>query len=408
MTILDKQVFTKKQPFVLGRVVGVAVLTWCRLLSYALFALLPFLVFSALINPVSAQATGGIQLKKKTTKKRIDAKGNLVTEQAVVEDMYNETNIGSISQLDPRANRSFFTHIWFIKASTTINYFNLGSEFQGVIKQIEGAFGGDTLNMKLLTFDTSMSITAAQKVERAPTHFLPTGNLSMGFYFGRHQIELEFGLAGLVPLKTVDLNTPMTLREHASCASPTDCPLAKLGFVDPTSKSGQYTFQMTMNEDVWILTPSFSYDYVFLMRKWGRMSGGLGVGAMILSTSQQIAFKAVRTDPVVPVAPYSALDSRILQGTANSTNVTDFGPIFRLHVTYRPPPITRFWNTQMEVRAGINYGFVYLNRDVDGTGQAILGNTLVGSFPLSSLGFKSQEQNKFELLGGFIQVGIVF
>ncbi|HMY11446.1 MAG TPA: hypothetical protein PKC74_07470, partial [Turneriella sp.] len=124
-------------------------------------------------------------------KKRIDAKGNLITEEALVEDLYNETNIGSIAQLDPRANRAFFTHTWYIKASTTVNYFNLGSEFQGVIKQIEGAFGGDALNMKLLNVNADFSMSTGQKVQRAPTYFLPTGNLALGFYFGKHQVELE-------------------------------------------------------------------------------------------------------------------------------------------------------------------------------------------------------------------------
>jgi len=355
--------------------------------------------------PLHAQ---GIQLKKKTLKKRIDAKGNLVTEEAVVEDIYNETNIGSISQLDPRAGRAFFTHTWFIKASTTVNYFNLGSDFQSVIKQIEGAFGGDTLNMKILNVSSDISMATADKVGRAPTNFLPTGNVSLGFYFGQHQLELEFGLAGLVPLKTIDLDTTMTLSDKTTGCTGTQCQLANLGFVNPTSRTGNYNFKMTMNEDVWILTPSLAYDYIFLTRKWGRVSFGGSAGAMILSTSQQIAFKATRTDLTQIEAPVDYLKARVLQGTANSTNVTDFGPIFRAHVTFRPPPLTKFWNTQMEIRIGGNYGFVYLNRDVDGTGQAILGEQLYGSFPLSALGFKSQETNKFEMLGGFIQVGIVF
>ncbi|HRP68858.1 MAG TPA: hypothetical protein PLY93_04945 [Turneriella sp.] len=395
MTIINKQVFTK-----------------CRRLLAAFVAVS---VILCSVGTAHLYAQGkGVQLKKKTPKKRIDAKGNLVEDIAAVEDMYDEGNIGSIAQLDPRAGRAFFAHTWFVKASATINYFNLGSDFQNVIKQIEGAFGGDTLNMKILAFNSDISMATGEKVARAPTHFLPTGNMSLGFYFGRHQLELEFGLAGLVPLKTVDLDTTMTLTDKtvvgssAQCTTAANCPLANLGFVNGTSRQGQYKFQMTMNEDVWILTPSLSYDYVFLVRKWGRMSGGLGVGAMILSTSQQIAFKAVRTDLSSVEAPLDYLKSRVLQGTANSTNVTDIGPIFRLHFTYRPPPITKFLNTQLEIRAGFNYGFVYLNRDVDGTGQAILGDTLVGSFPLSSLGFKTQEVNKFELMGGFIQVGIVF
>ncbi|MCX7631768.1 MAG: hypothetical protein N2Z22_00390 [Turneriella sp.] len=371
-------------------------------------ALSLLLLFSMIAGMPYAQAGGTIQLKKKAAKKRIDAQGNLVTEEAAVEDLYSETNVGSIAQLDPRAGRAFFTHTWYIKASSTVNYFNLGSEFQGVIRQIEGAFGGDKLNMKLLNVNADFSMTTAQKVKRAPTHFLPTGNLALGFYFGMHQLELEFGLAGLVPLKTIDLDTTMTLHDQTAGCSGTACQLANLGFVDPVSRTGQYSFRMTMNEDVWIMTPSLSYDYVFMVRKWGRMSLGGGAGAMILSTSQQIAFKAVRIDPIVPTPPEKPLEARVLQGTASSTNVTDIGPIFRLHVTYRPPPITKFWNTQTEIRLGANYGFVYLNRDVDGVGQAVLGNTLYGSFPLTSLGFKSQERNRFEMLGGFIQVGIIF
>lgn len=395
MSILNKHVFTNVFRF-MSAVMAVSVVV-------------------CLVAPGNtyAQDAGTIQLKKKTLKKRIDAKGNLVTEEAAVEDMYNETNIGSITQLDPRANRAFFTHTWYIKASTTVNYFNLGSEFQGVIKQIEGAFGGDSLNMKLLNVNSDFSMATGQKVQRAPTNFLPTGNLSLGFYFGRHQIELEFGLAGLVPLKTIDLDTTMTLTDRtpigsANCATAAACPLANLGFVNPTTRSGEYQFRMTMNEDVWILTPSLAYDYVFLTRKWGRMSAGGAAGAMILSTSQQIAFKAVRTDITQVEAPADYLKQRILQGSANSTNVTDIGPIFRLHLTYRPPPMAKFLNTQTEFRIGANYGFVYLNRDVDGVGQAILGETLYGTFPLTSLGFKSREVNKFEMLGGFIQAGIVF
>lgn len=390
MNILNKHVFTK-----------------CSRLFSAAIAV-STVVCLAFPCVLSAQAAGGILLKKKTQTKRIDAKGNLITEEALVEDVYKEGSIGSITQLDPRANRAFFTHTWYIKASTTVNYFNLGSEFQGVIKQIEGAFGGDSLNMKLLNVNADFSMATGQKVQRAPTNFLPTGNLSLGFYFGKHQLELEFGLAGLVPLKTIDMDTTLTLTDKTAGCSGTACQMANLGFVNPTTRTGKYDFKMTMNEDVWILTPSLSYDYVFLTRKWGRMSFGGAAGAMILSTSQQIAFKAVRTDLSSVEAPLDYLKARILQGSANSTNVTDIGPIFRAHITYRPPPITKFWNTQMEVRIGGNYGFVYLNRDVDGVGQAVLGETLYGTFPLTSLGFKNKEVNKFEMMGGFIQVGIVF
>ena len=61
-----------------------------------------------------------------------------------------------------------------------------------------------------------------------------------------------------------------------------------------------------------------------------------------------------------------------------------------------------------ETRIGINYGFVGLGRSVDGTTSANMGNTLVASFPTSSLGFQDEENNKFELLGAFIQMGLKF
>lgn len=390
MNIINKHVFTNL----------------FRLLSAASAALVLACLFAPGVS--YAQNGGAVELKKKTVRKRIDAKGNLVTEEAIVEDLYDESNIGSIAQLDPRANRSFFAHTWYLKVSTTVNYFNLGPEYQAVLKQIEGTFGGDALNMKLLNVNADFSMNTGQKVTRAPTNFLPTGNLALGFYFGNHQLELEFGLAGLVPLKTIDLDTTMTLRDQTTGCSGVACQLANLGFVDPVSRVGQYAFRMTMNEEVWILTPSLAYDYVFLTRKWGRLGMGAGVGAVIFSTAQQIAFKAVRTDPITPTPPEKPLESRILQGTANSTNVADIGPVFRLHLTYRPPPLSKFWNSQIEVRLGGNYGFVYLNRDVDGIGQAVLGDSLYGTFPLTSLGFKTREANRFEMMGGFIQVGIIF
>jgi len=391
MTVYIKHVFTK----------------YLRLLS----AVIAVSTVVCLIMPSlsSVQAVGGVQLKKKTLRKRIDAKGNLVEDKAVVEDMYDEANIGSITQLDPRAGRAFFAHTWFIKASTTMNYFNLGQGFKSAINQIQGAFTGDNLNMQLATSNPSISMQTADQVQRAPTYFLPTGNMSLGFYFGKHQIELEMGFAGLVPLNTINLNTTMTLTDKTAGCSGTACDMAAYGFVNPASRTGQYAFKMNMNENVWILTPSFTYDYIFLTRKWGRMSFGGAVGAMILSTSQQIVFSATRTDLTQIEAPTSYQQPRILQGSANSTNVADIGPIFRLHLTYRPPPISKFWNTQTEFRIGANYGWVYMNRDIDGSGQAVLANgTLNASFPMSSLGFQSHMVTKFEMVGGFIQAGIVF
>ncbi|MDW8306539.1 MAG: hypothetical protein RML34_05660 [Leptospiraceae bacterium] len=297
---------------------------------------------------------------------------------------------------------------YYLKASSTVNYFNLGPEFLAVIKQIEDTFGGKRLKLSLLNFNPEFSLSMAKPVRRAPTFFLPTGGLAIGYFLTsdkKHQLEFDFGLAGLVPLKTIDLKTEMTLTEYCDNSNINNCPMAKLGFVNPQTLRGHYSFQMSMNEDVWILSPSVYYEYEYLQRNWGRLTAGLAVGAMILGTSQKIAFYSERTDLLPPESPADYFQKRVLQGRAESNNTADVGPLFRLYTGYRPP---KFKNLQTEFRLGINYGFVYLHRDVDGTGMALLGDTLAASFPLTALGFKSIEVNKFEMLGAFVQAGVVF
>jgi hypothetical protein len=288
----------------------------------------------------------------------------------------------------------------YFKLGGSLSYFNLGNEFEGVFKQLENTFGGNQLNLSLATFNPTFSMQTDQPVARTKTNFFPTLNLAFGVQTGAHRFEFDTGLAGLVPLNTINLNTQMTLTEAPVNCSGGTCPMAQLGFVDPATHRGQYSFQMTMNEDVWIVTPSLSYEHRLFEGGWGNVSGGFGAGAMILSTKQRIAFSARRLD-----APADAYGSRVLQGSGVSGNTADIGPLLRLFLGYRLPV---FRGYQAEVRLGGSYGFVYLNRSVEGSSQAILGNTLAASFPLSDLGFKNRETDRFEMIGAFISAGMVF
>lgn len=297
---------------------------------------------------------------------------------------------------------------WYFKASTVVSYFNLGTEFNGLIGQIEGMFSGNEINPDLLVFPTSFSMTTSQKVTRAKTHFIPTGNLGLGYTVGRHQFEMDFGLAGLVPLNTVNVTSDMTLRENKTCsqAELDACPLAKLGFVSQKTGKGSYDFSMVLNEEIWILTPSFYYDYIITTTPFGRFSAGGSMGLVMMSAAQKIRFKATRKDGGAKTGNISDdYSDRVLEGSAESVAMNDIGPIFRVYAGFKRN-LTKSLKT--EIRLGFNYGFVNLNRDVDGSAVAKMGKSLAASFPTSALGFKNQETNKFEMLGMFFQAGLVF
>ncbi len=386
-----------------------------RVTAYFQFALKPkvlalfwLFVLLAVFNFAAAQ--------EKTDKKKIEFKSKAKEEKKEIKleeigldkEQTSADNERNIEVLLWRERRVLPVSRYYVKASGTLNYFNLGSEFMAVISQIEDTFGGKRLRLPLLNFNPEFSLSMQEPVKRAPTFFLPTGGMAFGYFLTpdkKHQLEFDFGLAGLVPLKTIDLNTTMTLREYCDNSDINNCPMAKLGFVNPNTLQGQYSFRMTMNEDVWILTPSVYYEYEYLQKPWGRLTAGAALGAMILGTSQKIAFYSQRKDLSPIEAPSDYFQARVLQGRAESNNTADIGPIFRIYGGFRPQ---KFKNIQTEFRLGFNYGFVYLNRDVDGTGMALLGNTLAASFPLTALGFKSVEVNKFEMLGAFIQAGVVF
>lgn len=374
---------------------------WQRGLWIVVLIFFPQTIFSQKENP---QKKIEIRTKEK-------AKVNLENEKEkapAAKEPEEDFGEKKVEVLPWRTLRALDSRRYYLKASGTLNYFNLGSEFLAVIRQIEDTFGGKKLKLNLLNFSPEFSLSMEKPVKRAPTFFLPTGGLAFGYFLTpnkKHQLEFDFGLAGLVPLKTIDLDTTMTLREYCDNSDMNNCPMAKLGFVNPTTLQGTYSFRMTMNEDVWILTPSVYYEYEYLQKPWGRLTVGGAFGAMILGTSQKIAFFSKRKDLSPIEAPSDYFQDRILQGRAESNNTADIGPIIRLYGGFRPK---KFKNIQTEFRIGLNYGFVYLHRDVDGTGTALLGDTLAASFPLSSLGFKSVEVNKFEMFGAFIQAGVVF
>lgn len=297
---------------------------------------------------------------------------------------------------------------WYGYLSGRLNYFNLGKDFTRAISQIEGLFSGQNISMPLMTMNTSFSMQTSQKISRAPTYFIPTGTTGIGFIEGRHSFELEFSIAGAVPLNTIQTDTPMVLSEHRVCNNSEldSCPLAKLGFVNQSSGQGAYQVSVNLNENIWIISPAFGYNYDFSVRQNGKFSIGAACGAMLISARQQLTFSARRID-VVPSASaeLQSYQSRVIDGIAQSTAVSSVGPLFRLFVGFNLPR----WNEiQSFFRAGISYGFVYLNRSVDGSGTVNLGDTLQASFPTTNLGFNPVDPTKFEMLGGFLQFGILY
>lgn len=289
---------------------------------------------------------------------------------------------------------------WYLKLSTVVSYYTFGSNFDKMIGQVHGISDGSPLTIKTLTFNPSFSMAADDKVERAATNFIPTGNIGFGWISGRHQFEIDLGVAGMVPLNTIQADTKMTMTEKAG-----DTTLEGLGLVDSTGM-GRYSLQVTMNEEIWIITPSFYYDYTVLEMPWGKFSTGGSLGLVFMSMTQNVDFKAVRQD-----AGPEPEDQRAFEASALSTAVNGFGPVMRLYGGFNRP---FFGDTRLDIRLGINYGNVYLERDMDGYGMITMGDgTLPISFPLSALSvegkpFKNSDENIIELMGAFIQVGILF
>jgi hypothetical protein len=290
---------------------------------------------------------------------------------------------------------------WFTMSSS-ISYVMLGNEFERVIGQIEGVFAGEPVTMNLLNFSPTFTMQSAEKIEREPTYFLPTGNLGLLFRTDNFFWGIDFGFAGLVPLKTVDTSSQMLLTENCNASDLSTCPLATLGFVNQSTLQGQYRLRLTLNEDIWLITGLLNAEYILWEYGFHSWSVGIIGGGVFLSTNQKLQFLAERLDTEPLLGQDPALAERKLQGLGYSNNFNNWGPLIRLHTTAR----FKLFGLRNFARLGVTYSYVNLERHIDGNGQAIMGETLAASFPLEAIGFANRETNKFDLSGISLQVGM--
>ncbi len=318
-------------------------------------------------------------LKNKVGKKKT-AKNSEKDEDAYSRNYYsNRTTVDSSN--------------WFFKLSTTVTYINLGSEIKSELDRVESVFNGSKLKLSMLHLNPEMTIKTTDKVERAVTQFLPTGNIGLGFLFGNHLMEFNMGTAGMVPLKTIDIDTTAVITE----TSGND--LETLGFVDGTG-TGNYDIQLVMNEKVWILTPEFTYGYTFLETSFGDFSAGGTLGAVIASLRQEVSLRMKKKGGA----------SRIIESDILSTAFNDVGPMARIFVGFKT---SLFLDLDLDIKIGANYGFVDLHRNVDGTGTVNMDGSMYATFPVTAMAvdgkpFNSVETNRLEMAGFFIQAGILF
>lgn len=305
---------------------------------------------------------------------------------------------------DKKNGRSIAAENWYFKMSGSVSYINMGSEVKQALGQVESLFDGGDVRFELLNFSPEFSMKSDTSVKRATTNFLPTVNTGFGYIMGKHRFEIEFGFAGMVPLNTIDVKTDMTLSEEV-CSDLDDCPMAKLGFVDPATGKGEYELDVVMNEEIWLFAPAVSYDYQLTEKPWGKVSVGGSLGLMVLSATQRVKFRFERTD-----IDESVYGSRVMEGDAMSTTMNDVGPILKIFGSYRVP----LWGINTEVRAGVHYGFVNMQRHVDGSGTMYMGgDVLPVSFSTSAMsvdekGFNDTETTRISMAGIFLQVGILF
>ena len=123
---------------------------------------------------------------------------------------------------------------------------------------------------------------------------------------------------------------------------------------------------------------------------------------MIATVTQTLDFSAERTD--------LTSETRIMKATVQSTAINDFGPLGRCYLNYRG---NFFGGTKFEVRVGGNFGFLYLNRHVDGSGSVNADGVTRLTFPVNAMtvdgkSFEGTEKNRLDMYGFFIQLGILF
>ncbi len=292
---------------------------------------------------------------------------------------------------------------WYFRFGASAGYYRMGPEIERALQQIEDFFSGKEVRMSALNFDTTMTMKSSNQVKRAETAVLPMTELGFGYGRKKSRIELTLGIAGMATLNTINEDSPMTIHEDAT-GDIDDRPMAKLGFVNEFTGIGHYRLQVVMNEEVWIVSPSLVYDYIYYSGSMGLLSVGTGVSLMILTVKQDLEFRAERTD-----VSGSPLSERVLEGSLQSTAVNDMGPRVQLHLGYRKR-ITEMM--EIDFRLGVSAGYVDVHRDVDGASTIFMGgDALPVSFPLSSVTVggqpvKSRETNRIELMGIFIQAGI--
>ncbi len=292
---------------------------------------------------------------------------------------------------------------WYLRLGASAGYFRMGPEIERALGQIEDFFSGKQVRMNAVNFDATVTMTARDSVERAKTSVLPMSELGVGYGRGRGRLELSLGIAGMVKLNTINADTPMVIHEEVK-PDIDDCPMAKLGFVDPATGDGTYRLRMVMNEEVWIVTPSCTYDYTWLAARWGMMTAGASLSLVMLSVKQEIRFRADRVD--VSGDPYS---ERVMEGSVQSIAVNDMGPRLQLHLGFRRKMSDSYG---LDVRIGASAGYVDVHRDVDGASTIYMGGSALPiSFPMTAVTvngtpFRSRETNRIELMGVFIQAGI--
>jgi hypothetical protein len=292
---------------------------------------------------------------------------------------------------------------WYVRLGASVGYYRMGPEIERALGQIEDFFSGKDVRLSAVNFDTTVTMTARGNIERAETSVLPMSELGFGYGQGRSRLEFSVGLAGMVKLNTINADTPMVIHE-AVLPDINDCPMAKLGFVDPSTGNGTYRLRMVLNEEVWLLSPAVTYDYAWFASSWGMLTLGTSLSLVIITVKQEIRFKAERTD--LSGAPYS---ERVLEGAVQSTAVNDMGPRLQVHAGYRQMMSGGYG---IDVRFGVSAGFVNIHRDVDGASTIYMGgDALPISFPLTSVTvdgrpFQSRETNRIELMGVFLQAGI--
>ncbi len=286
---------------------------------------------------------------------------------------------------------------WFLKLSTTVNFFNLGPQIKSELNQAESLFAGNTIRMNTLGQDFEFTMESSKNISRAPTYFAPMGNLGFLYEMGNHHFEIELGITGMVPINTIDTETAMVMRE-----TETSTAAGLYHLVDSTTKEGAYSLKVVMNERIWMISPSIYYSYQFFKRSWGSFSFGIGAGVMVATVTQTLNFSAVRTDLTT--------EKRIMTASVQSTAVNDVGPIGRCYFNYRG---NLFGKTQFEIRIGGNFGFIYLHRDVNGSGSVNADGVTQLTFPVDAMtvdgkSFDSREKNRLDMYGFFIQAGVLF